>query len=80
MALRLEPIDGDHQQIAALLYGPLVLFAITDNQVPLNRTELLAATRVGKTAWHLLASGSTIKLLHFTEITDEQYSTYLNLT
>lgn len=80
MTLRLEPIDGDHEQIAALLYGPLVLFAITENQIPLNRMELLAATRVGKTAWHLHASGSTIKLLPFTEITDEQYSTYFNLT
>jgi len=80
MNLRLEPIDADRQQTAALLYGPLVLFAISDNQLSLARPELLAANRVSKKTWHLQMSGTAFKLLPFTEIGDQQYSTYFNLT
>ena len=80
MTLRIEPIDADHQQTAALLYGPLVLFALTKRPLSLTRTELLAAQRGGKTTWHLQASGRTHKLLPFTEIADEQYSMYFSLT
>jgi uncharacterized protein len=80
MTLRLEPIDANHQRTAALLYGPLVLFPVTNARLQLPRPELLAAKRVSKKTWQLQTSGTAFKLLPFTEISDEHYSGYFNLT
>ena len=80
MTPRLEPVDSAHSQTVALLSGPLVLFAITDDQPKLTRGQLLGAQRIGGRTWQIKSSSSSIKLLPFTDIGDEQYSTYLNLT
>jgi uncharacterized protein len=91
MTTRLEPIDPQHAQTVALVFGPLVLFAIADNQPSSSRTEslprtesltradLLAAQRTSQRSWQVKTTGAPLKLLPFTEIKDEQYSTYLNL-
>jgi uncharacterized protein len=79
MALRLEPIDPPHPQTVALLYGPLVLFAITETKLAPTRTELLTAKRVDNRTWQIQTGGKIVRLMPFTEIADEQYSTYFNL-
>lgn len=79
-ALRLEPIDERHPQTVALVFGPLVLFAITDAPPSLTRADLLAAKRLDRRTWQVKIPGATLKMLPFTDITDEQYSTYLNVT
>ena len=48
MTLRLEPVDPQHPQTVALVFGPLVLFAITDTQPSLTRADLLAAKRMDR--------------------------------
>jgi uncharacterized protein len=80
MTTRLEPIDAHHPQTAALVFGPMVLFAITDTRPSLTRADLLAATRTDQRIWQAGTSGAPLKLVPFMEIGDEQYSTYLNLT
>jgi len=80
MTLRLEAIDPRHPQTVALMFGPLVLFAITDRAPSLTRTELLAAERSARRSWQVKRVNTTLKLLPFIEIEDEQYSTYLNVT
>ena len=80
MTIRLEPIDPTHPQTVAAVFGPLVLFAVTDHQPSLNRTNLLAATRTSERSWEVQTSAAPIKLLPFTEIAEEQYSTYINAT
>jgi uncharacterized protein len=80
MTTRLEPVDPQHPQTAALVFGPLVLFAITDTQPSLTRADLLAARRTGQRTWQAGTSTTPLKLLPFTEIQEEQYSTYLNVT
>lgn len=80
MKLRLESIDSYHKQTAALLFGPLVLFAVPDKELSTTRLELLSAKRVDKTSWQLLTSTKAIKLLPFTQISDEEYSTYFNVS
>ncbi|MFZ0807014.1 MAG: beta-L-arabinofuranosidase domain-containing protein, partial [Candidatus Sulfotelmatobacter sp.] len=77
MSKRLESIDARHPQTVALLYGPLVLFAVTDTQPALSGTDLLAATRVDQRSWQIKTAGSLLKMLPFTDIEDEQYTTYL---
>jgi len=80
MTRRLEAVDPRHAETVALVLGPLVLFAITDTQPVLTRAELLAASRVDQRSWQVKTASAPIKMLPFTEIGDEQYTTYLRIT
>jgi len=80
MRMRLEPIDRLHPQTVALLYGPLVLFAITDTQPSLTRADLLSAKRTDQRSWQATTTGAPLELLPFTEIGEQQYSTYLRVS
>jgi uncharacterized protein len=74
---RLEAIDGRHTDTVALLSGPLVLFAITDAAPKVTREQLLAATKSGERSWRAATAGAPLKMLPFTAIADEAYTTYL---
>src|SRR3984957_19334855 len=50
---RLEAIDAQHPETVALLAGPLVLFAITDAEPAVTRTQLLAAKKTGAQSWEV---------------------------
>jgi hypothetical protein len=78
--LHLEPIDPMHPEVAALMYGPLVLFAITGDQPQLTQKQALAARRTGKAQWAIDTDGDPLQLVPFTEVGDAQYTTYLKLT
>lgn len=80
LAMRLEALDPQHLQTVGLLSGPLVLFAITEEQPPLTRAQLLGAKKTGLQTWEVATSHEPMKLLPFTAIGDEQYTTYLRLT
>jgi DUF1680 family protein len=79
-ANRLEPVDPQHSQTVALLCGPLVLFAITNSQPSLTRSDLLGAKKRDRRTWQASTAAGPLKLLPFTDIGDEQYSTYLRVT
>ena len=80
MTMRLEPVDPQHPQTVALLFGPLVLFAVTDTQPLLTSADLLAAKRKDKRSWRVSTVGGPIRMLPFTDIGEEQYSTYVRVT
>ena len=80
MTTRTEAIDPQHPNIVALMYGPLVLFPVSNRPKPLARQQLLSAKRDGAKAWQLQTSGGAIRFLPFTELTDEPYSTYVTVT
>jgi hypothetical protein len=80
MTMRLEPVDPQHPQTVASVFEPLVLFAITDDQRALTREQLLAAKRMGQRSWEIRTTTAPIKLLPFTDIGEEEYSTYLRVT
>jgi len=80
MTTRLEAVDPQHPQTVALLFGPLVLFAITDTQPLMTHADLLAAKRTGQRSWQVKTTGAPVKMLPFIDIGEEQYSTYLRLT
>lgn len=80
MTMRLEPVDPQHPQTVALLFGPLVLFAVTDTQPLLTSADLLAAKRTDKRSWRVSTVGGPIRMLPFTDIGEEQYSTYVRVT
>jgi DUF1680 family protein len=80
MRMRLEPIDSQHPQTVALSFGPLALFAITDAEPALTRADLLAAKRTDRRSWLVRTGGPPLKMLPFTDIGEEQYSTYLRVS
>jgi DUF1680 family protein len=80
LTTRLEAIDPAHADTVALLMGPLVLFAITDGEPKVTRAQLLAAKRTGGQNWQMETASGPVKMLPFTAIGDEQYSTYLRVT
>jgi uncharacterized protein len=80
MTTRLEVIDPQHPDIVALMYGPLVLFPITNSAPSVTRTQLLAAKRAGPKTWQVQTVGGPLTLTPFTEITDQSYTTYVHVT
>jgi DUF1680 family protein len=81
--MRLQAIDPQHSDTVALLCGPLVLFAIAKNSgtpSAISRSQLLAARQTEKQAWEAASATGPIRLLPYTGINDEQYSTYLQVT
>ncbi|MDP9292389.1 MAG: glycoside hydrolase family 127 protein [Verrucomicrobiota bacterium] len=80
MKTRLEAIDSRHREIVALLYGPLVLLAITKEQPTLTEAQLLSAQHTGQRSWEVNGDSGPIKMLPYIAIDEEQYSTYLKVT
>jgi uncharacterized protein len=77
LSKRLEAIDPRHPDTVALLSGPLVLFPITAAAPAVTCAQLLSATKAGERTWYVSTSGAPLKMLPFTSISDQQYSTYL---
>jgi len=80
LVTRLEAIDPQHSDTVALLSGPLVLFAITDDAPAVTREQLLAAKKTAAQTWEVATRTGPLKLLPFTAINDEHYSTYLRVS
>jgi DUF1680 family protein len=86
MPLRLEAIDPDHPNTVALVRGPLVLFPVTG--FPLTgrpprstRRQLLAARRIPNSpAWTVSSASGDLRLAPFTELGDQAYTTYLDVS
>jgi DUF1680 family protein len=76
---RLEMIDSGHPNVVALLAGPLVLFAITKSEPAVTSASLLAAKKTAPQAWEVATQTGALKMLPFTAIGEEQYSTYLRV-
>jgi DUF1680 family protein len=80
MKARLEAIDPQHPNVVALLVGPLVLFAITDSQPAVTREQLLAVKKTAAQSWEVATQAGVMKMLPFTAIGDQTYTTYLKVT
>jgi DUF1680 family protein len=80
LTMRLEAIDAQHPETVAVVVGPVVLFAITDAEPKVTRGQLLAAKRIGAQSWQIETAGGPVKMLPFTAIGDQEYTTYLRVT
>jgi len=79
MPLRLETVDENHPNLAALVHGPLVLFAAADSQPSFDRNALLQAKPADNAKGDWLANsvdGSSVTMRPFMNIDKESYSTY----
>ena len=82
LRFRLEPVDKQHPNLAALVRGPLVLFALGATPPALTRAQLLRARRnpQRQDEWLVRTDGDVLHLRPFTAIDDESYTTYLTTT
>ena len=79
--LELRPVDSQHPDTVAVVSGPLVLFAVTDDTPKVTRAQLLAAKQVNPSVaeWHAETTSGTLRLAPFWAIGDELYFTYLSV-
>jgi len=80
LTARLEAIDAAHFDTAALMSGPLVLFAIGKAPPTATRSQWLAMRKTGAQSWEVNGAAGPIRLLPFTAIADEPYSTYFRVS
>jgi DUF1680 family protein len=82
MSLRVESVDANHANLVALMYGPMVLFAVADSQPSFDRRSLLQAKATNNATGDWLANsadGSSVTMRPFMNIDKESYSTYVLL-
>ncbi|MFC5862794.1 glycoside hydrolase family 127 protein [Acidicapsa dinghuensis] len=80
MPMRLEAIEASHPETVALVRGPLVLFALTEDDPKVTREQLLGAQRMkGQAIWMAQSGNGPLVLTPFTEIHEERYRTYLRV-
>jgi DUF1680 family protein len=77
--LELKAVDEKHPDLAALVCGPLVLFAVSDDTPRVSRAQLLAARQqgAGSAEWRADTVNGSLRLAPFWAIKDETYFTYL---
>jgi uncharacterized protein len=79
--LRLEAVDPLHAQTVALVNGPLVLFAMTDEGAKLRPRpqELLTARQTSARSWQAMIGSSKVDFLPYVTIGEAPYSAFLTL-
>lgn len=79
--LTLKPVDGERLNTVALVSGPLVLFALSDDTPKVTRAQLLAAKQSGpgSAEWCTQSVDGPLRLVPFWEIKDETYFTYFSV-
>jgi DUF1680 family protein len=77
--LELKAVDSQHPDTIAVVFGPLVLFAVAADTPQVKRAQLLAAKRQTPESpeWHDDIPDGRLRLMPFWVIKDERYSTYL---
>jgi hypothetical protein len=77
MPLRLVPLDPGHQNIVALLRGPVALFAIEPGSRTITQKQLLEAQRVGSSGdWEVETNQGKVRMKVYSAIRDERYRLY----
>jgi uncharacterized protein len=79
---RLEAIDAQTPNRAALLAGPLVLMAPPADEKPWSRAALLSAQQAPAQGhqWSVQSDSNVLHLRPFADIEDQPYTPYLNIT
>jgi DUF1680 family protein len=75
MPLRLHAVDPENPQIAALMCGPLALFAVGDLPADFSKASLLSAAQ-GSDAWTVNTGSGKVTFRPFTGVGDGTYRLY----
>jgi uncharacterized protein len=79
MKTRLEALDARHPEMVALMAGPLVLFAVGESEPSVTRAQLLASKRTSAPSWEVATVRGPLKMLTWTAIEEQPYTTYLRV-
>ncbi len=76
--LRLLPLDAQHSNLAALVHGPVALFAIEPGSNTMTQKQMLAAQQLSSASadWVVQTDGGKIMMRPFPAITTERYRLY----
>ncbi len=82
LPMRTEAIDRQHPDTVALMRGPLVLFAKSEDLPRITAEQMRAAVKMpDQAAWQAgTGSSQRLRFVPFTGIEDERYTTYLHVT
>lgn len=78
MPMQLEAVDPQHQNLVALVHGPLVLFGIGEIPAKIARQDLLSARQAatGSVNWEAHTASGILQMKPFASIQDEEYRLY----
>jgi DUF1680 family protein len=78
MPLRLLPLDAQHNNLVALLSGPVALFAIEPGSKSMTQKQMLQATRTGAASgeWEVATEQGKVLMKSYPSITNEDYRLY----
>ncbi len=79
MQFRLQPVDRETPGTVALMRGPLVLFRVGSSTTPLRENDLLDARKLSGDEWLVRSTAGDVRFRPFPAISQESYSTYVNL-
>jgi DUF1680 family protein len=80
MKPRLEVLDEAHPETVAVMFGPRVLFALASEPVVASTPHALAIQQAGDEDWILQSTNGPVKMVPFTSVRSETYSTYIRVT
>jgi hypothetical protein len=61
------------------MWGPLVLFPVTETPPRVTSQQLLEAEKIGERKWQIDTATGPVALLPFPEIADQPYATYIRV-
>jgi uncharacterized protein len=78
MPVRLQAVDAETPQLAALMHGPLALFAVGNLPESFTKAQLLGPSKVAAAAGDLVVQGDSgiVTFRPFAGIKDEKYQLY----
>lgn len=81
-SLRFEPVDAQTPNLAALMYGPIMLVALANGEVSLPGDKLNPETWIRRRsgAGLVFYSDGGVEFRPFYQLKDERYTTYCKLT
>ncbi|MGL1956326.1 MAG: glycoside hydrolase family 127 protein [Colwellia sp.] len=85
MPLRVETLNDAHQEMLALMTGPLVLFPIeaspiNSDKIYPSKAQLLSTKRLSNETWQTSVGKVKLKLKPFVAINEEQYRLYNDIS
>jgi uncharacterized protein len=76
---RLEVLDEAHPETVAVMFGPRVLFALASEPVVTTSAHALAIQQVEGEEWMLQSANGPVKMVPFTSVQNQTYSTYIRV-
>ncbi len=79
MKPRIEVLNQEHAETAAVMVGPRVLFPLSSNPVITSAAHALSVQQTADGEWQMETANGFVKLVPFTSVGERTYLTYIQL-